>query len=60
MSVKQLNMCFGTMNFKIPSPLIPYSDRAGRGGRGNLPAETLTVNNFFNIEVKDAKLFDFT
>ena len=26
----------------------------------NLPAANLTINNFFNIEVKAAKLFDFS
>ena len=27
---------------------------------GNLPSGSMTVNNVFNIEVKAAKLFDFT
>ena len=31
------------------------------GGRGaTVPSRTLAVNNFFNVEVKAAKFFDFT
>ena len=44
------------------NPIRPVGGGGGGGGRGwqKVPAPTLNVNNFFNVEANATKLSDFS